>query len=141
MIDSEHAILTHNQDVLCVNRYDWAYACDPGRVNKDFRHRYRNCLREARGEGPADRDDQTPWGLEETELFESRRGLYFLALDAADFSSEFVAALIRDCPHDDIPALVGAERIFSRADAMGEDKDFGAYVSKARTEYEFGKRL
>ena len=107
----------------------------------DFRHQYRNCLREATGASPVDRDDQTPWGLEETELLESRKGSYFMALDATDFSSEFVATLIQDCPHSDIPAPVGAERIFSRTDVVGEDKNFGAFVSKARTEYEFGEYL
>ena len=64
---------------------------------------------------------------------------YMMALDAAHFSPQFVATLIRDCPANDYPLFEGAERIFAERDMEVEEKRFGVFVSRAGVEYEFGE--
>lgn len=50
---------------------------------------------------------------------------YMMALDAEQFSPEFVTTLIQDFPSLNF-ASVGAERTFSK----GKDENFGAIVSR-----------
>ena len=65
-----------------------------------------------------------------------------MAVDAAHFSSEFVATLIRDFPTSDYPPLESAERVFSKKDIIsGKEEILGAFVSKAGNEYEYGEYL
>lgn len=128
-----------DKDVLYVNRYNWAYACDPGWVNEDFRPQYRDFIQRSTGVRIVNWDNlDDPWEVEAVQLLGSRRGGHLMVLDAEQFSDNIMPTLIRDCPNgwpDD------AERIFRTKNTEGEDENFGAYVHKARTEYEFGEYL
>ncbi|KAL8785623.1 MAG: hypothetical protein Q9213_003277 [Squamulea squamosa] len=127
-----------DKDVLNVNRYDWAQRARISTTNPNFESQYRAFLHSATGAQLTDTADFTPQEISEIESLQSRKGSYMVALDAAHFSPQFMATLVRDCPTDDTPPLKDAERIFAERDGEG-DNGFGVFVSRAGVEYEFGK--
>lgn len=122
--------------MLYFDPQDWGNRSEPFRDNQKFwtglgeigrenRLRYREFLNKATGARVLNTLGLTQWERDRIETLYYAQAGYMTVLDAEQFSSEFVATLIQDCPSLDF-ASVGAERTFSK----GRDENFGAIVSK-----------
>ena len=128
-----------DKDVLYVNRYNWGYHCDPGRVNAEFRHQYRDFIQRSTGASIVNWDDlDHPGDIEGIQLLKFRWSGYLMVLDAEQFSDDIMPNFIRDCPSSESENV---ERVFRNKNIEGEDENFGLYVSKTGTEYDFGEYL
>ncbi|KAH8656017.1 hypothetical protein BGZ60DRAFT_567871 [Tricladium varicosporioides] len=127
-----------DKDVLYIGRYDWSHHWHHPR-NRDFKNEFLEWSQ-------AWKEDETPATEKESseplvtsypgdEQQTMKRGGYFIAMDASQFSREFVAAYKRDCEslseiRDPSRAPKVVERVFIN------DRKFGICVSDERTEYE-----
>ncbi|KAK2754819.1 hypothetical protein FQN54_006712 [Arachnomyces sp. PD_36] len=118
-----------DRDVLFVNRYDWFYQ----RKNEDNDPDLRELIRQSTGATRKVPDDPDFPEFCDAEYLNYRGMQHFCAIDAEEFSPEFVTSYVRDCPQGE-----EVERIFSReGDGQGTKRKFGTYVTSVWTEYEF----
>ena len=125
--------------MVYVNRYDWANHCDPGRANETFEATYRRFLHNTPGIRTVGTEGSSQAEFEDISLPPWRGQGAFLALDAEHFDSDFMRSYVQDCPANGFDSTEERELIFIKHDGTGHSSSFGTFVSKPRTEYEFGK--